>query len=92
MFTAVRISQKVPRTGKEDTAQGIRIAYIAYYPILYPGPLGILPAYSGTTGKFKGKESYQSEIGTLASPGYLPVTSPRNLSYPVFQKKIDTNV
>ena len=73
---AAWIVQKVPRTGKEDTAQGIRIAYIAYYPILYPGPLGVHPLTRVPLGSLRVKRVF----GTLASPGYLQVTSPR-ISY-----------
>ena len=73
---AVWLTQKVPRTGEEDTAPGIRIADIAYLPILYPGPLGSHPFTRVPLGSLRVKRVF----GTLASPGYLQVTSPR-ISY-----------
>ena len=66
------IVQKVPRTGKEDTAQGIRIAYIAYYPILYPGPLGVHPLIRVPLGSLTGKESLWDSGFPRIPTGYEP--------------------
>ena len=74
-IAAARSTQKVPRTGREDTPRDTRVPRYSYFPIRYPGPLGLLPLNSGITRKVKGKESLQEDwdSGLLRVPtGYEP--------------------